>query len=272
MKKVGNYLLVSKLGEGQFGTVFKATQQQTNEIFAVKTIAKKKINQNPKLRRLFDTEMAVMSKIKHPNILHLYEYLETTNNYYLVIDYCNNGDIENHVKKNQCLGEQESVYFLMQIMNGFKELHKHKIMHRDFKLANIFLNDDSVIIGDFGFAKSGSDMATTKLGSPITMAPELLNGGSHVRYTNKADLWSVGVCFYQMIFGKPPWNAMNIADLQHKVKTRSGDNLYIPNHPPTSKECKELLRALMTPNPVRRIEWYQFFNHKLFDMHQQGAP
>ena len=160
----------------------------------------------------------------------------------------------------------------MQIMNGFKELHKHKIMHRDFKLANIFLNDDSVIIGDFGFAKSGSDMATTKLGSPITMAPERLNGGSHVRYTNKADLWSVGVCFYQMIFGKPPWNAMNIADLQHKVKTRSGDNLYIPNHPPTSKECKELLRALMTPNPVRRIEWYQFFNHKLFDMHQQGAP
>jgi serine/threonine-protein kinase ULK/ATG1 len=212
--------------------------------------------------------MAVMSKIKHPNILHLYEYLETTNNYYLVIDYCNNGDLENHVKKNQCLGEQESVYFLMQIMNGFKELHKHKIMHRDFKLANIFLNDDAIIIGDFGFAKSGSDMATTKLGSPITMAPELLNGGSDVRYTNKADLWSVGVCFYQMIFGKPPWNAMNIADLQHKVKTRSGDQLYIPNHPPTSEPCKELLKALLTVNPVKRIEWYQFFNHKLFEIHQ----
>jgi len=272
MKKVGNYLLVSKLGEGQFGVVYKATQQQTNEVFAVKTIAKSKINSNPKLRRLFDTEMAVMSKIKHPNILHLYEYLETTNNYYLVIDYCNNGDLENHVKKNQCLGEQESVYFLMQIMNGFKELHKHKIMHRDFKLANIFLNDDKVIIGDFGFAKSGSEMATTKLGSPITMAPELLIGDSHVRYTNKADLWSVGVCFYQMIFGKPPWNAMNIADLKNKVRTRSGNNLYIPNHPPTSPECKQLLKVLLETNPTRRIEWYQFFNHKLFEKHSAGAP
>lgn len=112
MKKVGNYLLVSKLGEGQFGTVFKATHQTTNEIYAVKAIDKSKVNKNPKLRQLFDTEMAVMSKIKHPNILHLYEYLETTNNYYLVIDYCNNGDLENHVKKNQCLGEEESVYFL----------------------------------------------------------------------------------------------------------------------------------------------------------------
>ena len=272
MKKVGNYLLVSKLGEGQFGTVFKATHQQTNEIFAVKSILKSKINQNPKLRQLFDTEMAVMSKIKHPNILHLYEYLETTNNYYLVIDYCNNGDLENHVKKNQCLGEQESVYFLMQIMNGFKELHKHKIMHRDFKLANIFLNDDSIIIGDFGFAKSGSEMATTKLGSPITMAPELLNGGSNVQYNNKADLWSVGVCFYQMIFGNPPWNATNIADLQNEVRTRSGDNLHIPNHPPTSEPCKELLRTLLIPDPKRRIEWHQLFNHRLFELHQQGVP
>lgn len=77
-------------------------------------------------------------------------------------------------------------------------------MHRDFKLANVFLHEDKVVIGDFGFAKSGEDVATTKLGSPITMAPELLLGGSRVSYTNKADLWSVGVCFYWLIFGRPP--------------------------------------------------------------------
>lgn len=68
-------------------------------------------------------------------------------------------------------------------------------MHRDVKLANIFLNDDRVVIGDFGFAKQGVDVTKTKLGTPITMAPELLNseGGS---YTSKTDLWSIGVCFY----------------------------------------------------------------------------
>ncbi len=270
MKKVGNYLLVSKLGEGQFGTVYKATHQQTQEEFAVKTVAKNKINSNPKLKTLFDTEMAVMSRIKHPNILHLHEYLETGNNYYLILDYCNAGDLENHVKKNTNLGEQESIYFLMQIMNGFKELHKHKIMHRDFKLANIFLNDDRVIIGDFGFAKSGSDMAETKLGSPITMAPELLNATGTVRYTNKADLWSVGVCFFQMIFGYPPWKAKAMRELQREVQTMSGRNLRIPSNPPTSNECKDLLRRMIEPNPSARMGWQEFYNHRLFDMYQKG--
>lgn len=268
MKKVGNYLLIAEIGKGQFGTVYKATKQPSKEVFAIKTVAKKKVNSNSKLRKLFDTEMAVMSKINHPNILHLYEYLETANNYYLVIQYCNNGDLETHVKKNQCLGEEESVYFLMQIMNGFKELHKHKIMHRDFKLANIFLNDDRIIIGDFGFAKSGSDMATTKLGSPITMAPELLNAGSVVRYTNKADLWSIGICFYQCIFGKPPFNAQNLSELKKKVKHDSGQNLQFPDDPPTSELCRELLRLLIEQDPKQRIEWKDFFKHKLFAKHQ----
>jgi len=271
MKKVGNYLLVSKIGEGQFGLVYKATDQNTDEVYAVKAIQKSKVNSNPKLRKLFDTEMAVMSMIDHPNVLHLHEYLETTNNYYLVIQYCNNGDLENHVKKNSYLGEQESVYFLMQIMNGFRELHKHKIMHRDFKLANIFLNDDNIIIGDFGFAKSGFDMATTKLGSPITMAPELLNApNGKVQYNNKADLWSIGVCFFQMIFGKPPWDAKNLKDLQRLVKSQSGDNLVIPASPATSKECKDLLRRLITESPEKRIDWSDFFNHPIFDKAEEG--
>ena len=272
MKKVGNYLLVSEIGKGQFGTVYKATKQPGNDVFAIKTVAKKKVNSNSKLRKLFDTEMAVMSKINHPNILHLYEYLETANNYYLVIQYCNNGDLETHVKKNTNLGEEESVYFLMQVMNGFKELHKHKIMHRDFKLANIFLNDDNLIIGDFGFAKSGVDMATTKLGSPITMAPELLNAGSVVKYTNKADLWSIGVCFYQMIFGKPPWNAQNLNDLKKKVKTLSGQNMTFPDDPPTSEDCQQLMKALIEPDPDKRIEWTDFFNHKLFKKQDGEKP
>jgi serine/threonine-protein kinase ULK/ATG1 len=270
MKKVGKYMLVSQLGQGQFGTVYKATHQETGQVFAVKTVKKNKVNSNNKLRMLFDTEMAVMSKLEHPNLLHLFEYLETANNYYLVLNFCNNGDLEHHVKKNDYLGEQESIYFLMQIMNGFKELHKHKIMHRDFKLANIFLNDDNVIIGDFGFAKSGADMATTKLGSPITMAPELLNATGPVRYTNKADLWSIGVCFYQMIYGKPPWNAKSIADLQNKVRTQSGERLPFPASPPISQHCKTLLKGLMTPDPNRRISWDNFFNHPLFENHMEG--
>lgn len=71
--------------------------------------------------------------------MHLYEFMETANNYYLVIQYCNNGDLEMYLKRMGKLSESEAVYFLMQIMNGFRVLHKNKVMHRDVKLANIFL-------------------------------------------------------------------------------------------------------------------------------------
>lgn len=87
--------------------------------------------------------------------MHLFQYMESSRNHYLVIKYCNNGDLEEYVNKHGSLPEGEAIYFLKQIMNGFKVLHENSIMHRDVKLANIFLNDDLVVIGDFGFAKMG---------------------------------------------------------------------------------------------------------------------
>lgn len=117
-------------------------------------------------------------------------------------------------------------------MNGFKILHENKIMHRDVKLANIFLNDDVVVIGDFGFAKLG-DIAFTNLGTPVTMAPELLLK-SNVRYNSKADLWSIGVCFYHMIFGFLPFEANTYDDLKKKVFKYSGENVPFPKNIKTS--------------------------------------
>ncbi len=273
MKKVGNYVLLSELGKGQFGVVSKAQHNDTKEIYAIKAIAKAGIQGSPKMKELFDTEVKIMSNIKHPNIMHLYELLETGNNYYLVLDYCRSGDMEHYVKKHKGLGEEEATYLLMQVMNGFKELHKHKIMHRDFKLANIFLSDDRVVIGDFGFAKSGQDMAATKLGSPITMAPEiLLNKSGKIVYTNKADLWSIGVCYFEMIYGVEPWpNVRSVEDLCNKVSQFSGPRLQFPPNSrfKVSQECKQLLISLIELDPRRRIDWNAFYNHQLFRNHQQ---
>ena len=88
-KKIGNYILEKVLGQGQFGKVWKARHTETGDVYAVKKISKAKINSNNILKRLLNTEVAIMHEIKHPNILHLYEFLESKNNYYLVIDYCN---------------------------------------------------------------------------------------------------------------------------------------------------------------------------------------
>lgn len=136
-----------------------------------------KIN-NSDLQKLLKNEVSIMHSINHPNVMHLFDYLESKHTYYLVINYCNKGDLENYLAKqpNRHLTEKEALFFLKQIMNGFQILHKNKVMHRDFKLANLFLHDDTVVIGDFGFAKSGFEMAQTKLGTPITMAPEVHKG------------------------------------------------------------------------------------------------
>ncbi len=122
------------------------------------------------------------------------------------------------------------------------------------------------MIGDFGFAKQGVDVTRTRLGTPITMAPELLSSriGS---YNNKADLWSIGVCFYQILFGKTPFDAKNYDDLKKKVRSLSGHNLRFPKDVPVSEECRHLLINLLQHDPKKRIEWKDFFNHKLFDLH-----
>lgn len=90
---------------------------------------------------------------------------------------------------------------MCQILTAFQDLVKHKIMHRDFKLANILLHDGNVKIADFGFAKllTSEDYTSTMLGSPLNMAPEVLGGN---KYNSKADIYSIGACVYEMIYGK----------------------------------------------------------------------
>jgi serine/threonine-protein kinase ULK/ATG1 len=119
----------------------------------------------------------------------------------LILEFCNEGDLQAYIKRKKNLTEDEAVEFLVQILHGFKTLVKNKVLHRDFKLANILLHDGQIKIADFGFAKlmTEDEYAKTVLGSPLNMAPEVINGKE---YNNKADIYSIGVCFYEMLFGK----------------------------------------------------------------------
>lgn len=258
--------MTKTLGEGQFGAVFLARDtKEGNTFYAVKQVNKIKVNKSELLKRLFHTEVEVMKKIKHPNLLHLYDFLETNSNYYLVTQYCADGDLKSYVKKKGHLTETEAIYFLKQIMSGFTELHSKKIMHRDFKMANIFLHQGKIIIGDFGFAKHGVEMTKTKLGTPYNMAPELLFSTGQTFYNSLMDIWSIGVVYYQLLFsGKVPFNGNNIQELKKKVVNNSGRNLKFPNYAPISDLSKDLLRRLLEPKVKHRIKWKEFFNHPIF--------
>ena len=122
------------------------------------------------------------------------------------------------MKERKKLTELEAIEYLIQILNGFKTLVKYKILHRDFKLANLMKHNNSIKIADFGFSKimENDSKTDTMLGSPLNMAPEILNQDS---YDNKADIWSLGTVFYEMIFGKPPFMANNIIYLLKNIKS-----------------------------------------------------
>lgn len=271
-KQVGKYLLVQEIGEGQFGKVYKAfdTSQDNKEV-AVKVMSKDKVQRQQQVWKLFQSEIAIMTNLHHPNLLSLLEFLETGSNYYMVLPFCRDGDLEKRVKQRGMIPEAEAVFYLKQIMSGFVYLYKNKIMHRDFKLANVFLDGDQVIIGDFGFSKQGVDVTTTKLGTPFNMAPEIMFSTGRSCYTSKADLWAIGVAYYHMLYGRQPFHANTMSELQHLIVKCSGQNVRFLPEVNVSEESKNLIRSLLEFDPNRRMNWQQFFNHSVFEVHSPKA-
>lgn len=268
IKKIGNYVLKRELGSGQFGTVFEAFDETTKQVYAVKRIEKKKMQSyGSKILELLKSEISIMQKINHPNILHLYDYIESNAYFYLVLNFCKDGDMEHYMSERglKYFEEKEAVMLLKQIMNGFSELRKRKILHRDFKLANIFMSDGTLVIGDFGLAREGAEQVNTIAGTPMTMAPELLlidmtEGGGV--YDSKADIWSIGVVYYQLLFSDPPYTGYNKMEIYRAMKERTGDKLLFPRN--VSEESKNLLRKTLTMDPKQRIGWAELFSHPLF--------
>lgn len=268
-KKVGKYLLVQEIGKGQFGHVYKGHDTENNNaVFAVKVLARSKIEKSPHVYKLFKSEMEVMQRINHPNLLKLHDFMETSSNFYQVVQFCPDGDLEKKIQREGPIQEQQALFFLKQIMSGFLYLHQQKIMHRDFKVANLFLDGLRIVIGDFGFAKAGVDVATTKLGTPYNMAPEIVFSTGRTPYTSKTDLWSIGVVYYQMLVGVLPFNATTLDQLKHMIIHNSGKNLVFPNHIPISEESKNLIRGLLEYDARARISWKDFFNHPVFNLYK----
>ena len=264
-KRIGNYFFEKELGRGEFAVVSLATNSTDNKKYAIKSINKQRIQDTEMYKKLLNTEILIMTRINHPNIIHLHDLFESTNNYYLVLDYCNKGDFQKFMlsRKLKFLEEREAVMFLKQIMNGFQELRKNKIIHRDFKLANLLVNDEIVKIGDFGFAKRGRDVAKTIVGTYMTMAPELLVSSGENEYTSKSDLWSLGVVFYQMLFGELPYFGLTPNEIYFDIKQKNGKFRY-PHS--VSAQSQDLIQKLLTINPKERIDWPEFFNHELFSL------
>ena len=270
-KKIADYNLHHSIGRGRFATVYKAFHAKTKRPFAVKVIPKKLCEQNKLLFRQLRREADIMRALAHPHLLRLHNCFESERNFYLVLDFCDRGDLAQFMARHRIerLSEEEALWVMRQVLDGFRELRRASVVHRDLKLENILLRGSKILVGDFGAAKVVTRMTSTTVGTPLNMAPEVLAGD---RYDSRSDLWSIGVVLYQLLLGKPPFFALSLGELNGAVRNQAGENLDLGKEPPFCADVARLLKRLLEPDMRRRISWEELLTHDVFsDQHAKNC-
>ena len=249
------------LGRGASGSVYLGKDLQTNEDIAIKKIEITDVDETLMVALKKEIEISKMIECKYST--KFLDFIEEEEYVYIIMEKCD-GDLNEYFKKLRRPFEVDEVRnILTQLNYVFYIMNKKKIIHRDLKLANIFIKytnppyntEFDVKLGDYGFSTiSQNDMATTALGTPITMAPEIIKNEP---YTNKVDIWSLGVIMYMMLFNEFPFYANTYNQLL-KAQLRG------PKYEYHDKECSELLKKMLTVNPADRISWQDYFNHSFF--------
>ena len=245
---VGKYTIKGPLGEGSFSTVRLATDPQTKTKYACKIIDAQRIA-SPELRTRFENEIRIMQQMYHPNVVRLCDIMKDERNYYIFTEYCQEGELFQYILDKKYIPEPEAKGLLIQLVNGLKYLHEHRVAHRDLKPENLLLDKHMQLkISDFGFARyvSESDnLARTTCGSPCYSSPEAFSGKAYDPF--KSDVWSVGVVLYAMTTGQLPWTKATRKRLFAQI--RAGD-YEIPRY--LSEELAHAIRAMMNLEPNER--------------------
>ena len=279
---VDNLTLEKCLGKGSFGEVYLTTKKGSNEKFATKKLEREQIEKSEAMKYL-KNEIIILQNLKHPNIVRFEDVKKTKKHFYIVMEYCNGGELSKALEKYQekyrrPFSEEIVQHLMRQIIGAFKYIHGLKIIHRDIKLDNILLNFESeedkanlnmmkanCKIIDFGFAcrisKSGLQYST--LGSPINMDPIILkklnSTGRKARqlgYDQKADIWSLGTICYEMLIGKSAFDAEDMEELVSKIENGTYS---VPTN--LSKEVISFLNAMLQYDSHDRLNSLELSRH-----------
>ncbi|KGN58835.1 serine/threonine-protein kinase ATG1c isoform X1 [Cucumis sativus] len=259
---VADYLVGRQIGSGSFSVVWHARHRVHGTEVAIKEISMSRLSK--KLQDSLMSEIFILKRINHPNIIRLFDIIEVPGKIHLVLEYCRGGDLSFYIQQRHGrIPEAIAKHFLQQLAAGLKILRDNNLIHRDLKPQNLLLStseEHSVLkIADFGFARSlqPRGLAETLCGSPLYMAPEIMQ---LQKYDAKADLWSVGAILFQLVTGRTPFTGNNqIQLLQNIVKS---NELHFPlDINDLSNDCKDLCRKLLRRNPVERLTFEEFFKH-----------
>jgi serine/threonine protein kinase len=254
--RIGPYILRGVIGEGAFSRVRLVVHEETRDYFACKIIPKSRIGKE-NVQYRFEIEIRTNQTLHHPGIVQLFDLLTDINNFYVIMEFCPNGDLYQYIVTRGFVPEDEARVFTRQILEALQYVHSMSISHRDLKPENLLLDQNGVLkISDFGLAsflpKDG--LVVTSCGSPCYASPECISGDPYDGKTT--DVWSVGVIVYAMVTGALPWTEASQSGIFNQIRM---GQYRIPRV--LSPDCRSFLRGLMTVDIKKRSTIGQALRH-----------
>ena len=257
---IGPYTFKGGIGHGAFSVVKIVHNEELNQNFACKIIAKEWLSTKKRCER-FESEIRIQQQLNHPNIVKIYDLLSDETNYYIILEYCPGGELFKLIVQKKRLLEVQAKPIIYQVLDALEYIHKLGVCHRDIKPENILLDENECVkLSDFGLSKfisQGSSLVSTPCGSPCYASPECLSGEDYDGVAS--DMWSTGVLLYATVCGQLPWTNPNHSELFRQIKAAE---FTIPNF--VTNECRDLIFKLMTRDSTKRITAADAKNHEWF--------
>eukprot|EP01083_Nonionella_stella_P146555 461102_1 len=252
-------ITTDKIGSGSFATIKVVKEHSSGKHFAIKYV---KTRGRPLIDiNSFRKEILFLSTLKnHPNIIKLYDFCVCQNGLYMVLEFCNGGDVAHQLDKRKRFHESEAKNIAKQVIAGLCYYHQHHIVHRDLKPDNLMYNNGVIKIIDFGLAdECAAKPLTQSCGTALYAAPEVIEGAP---YNTQADMWSFGVILFQLIAGHLPFYHKDQNKLMEIVKR--GKFSFSPYFDSCHPSLRNIISQLLCMQTAQRLSAQQTRNHGWF--------
>jgi len=242
------------LGKGKFGSVYLAREKKHKFIVALKLLFKSQLVNNQvenQLRR----EIEIQSHMRHPHILRLFGWFDDEKKIYLILEFAAKGELYKELTSQGRLSEMRTATIVYEVSDALNYCHTNNIIHRDIKPENILVGlQGEIKLADFGWSvRTPSKRRQTMCGTLDYLPPEMVR---QVEYNSKVDNWTVGVLCYELLVGKPPFEAESQNETYRKIVNTEYD---FPDH--VTERARDLIKRLLQYQPNRRLELPQVQRH-----------